>query len=483
MRFIQAVALLPALAVAQEQVPLGDRVQGWFNKAKSYLPTATPVVPAVPVVEKVVEKAAKIEIKTVTPVNLTNWQTILEPASEPQDWLVYVTGGNKTCFGRCAQADQAFNESVLLFSADSTSPNLAKLECETNQVLCSAWAAGAPSVFYFQVPQAQLGEERPATTLHAVQLNSTTVTPETIYKVHSEKVYENEPAYEGPLHPTDGWLAQNGLLLPLGYVIYGFSSIPSWLFMIGISFFSRTFIIPALNPSINRRPSQNHQTQTPNPTTTKTPPPPKMADIDRSAPSTTAYVVATAILAGITGYFIGQGSSLGLFSTKEKEGWPNSYNVKVHRDSSDEDYESSEEEDDEDSEDEGDGSELASFDQSAEEVKLVLVVRTDLGMTKGKIAAQCSHATLACYKYLAAHTTGSSILRRWESQGQAKIALQVKSEEDMEELQAKAISLGLCARVITDAGRTQIASGSRTVLGVLGPKSVVDGVTGHLKLL
>lgn len=106
-----------------------------------------------------------------------------------------------------------------------------------------------------------------------------------------------------------------------------------------------------------------------------------MSDLDRTTPSTAAYVVATAILAGITGYFIGQGSSLGLFSNKEKEGWPNSYNVKPHLDSSDEDYESEEEED---SEEEGDGTELANFDSSNEEVKLVLVVRTDLGMTKGK---------------------------------------------------------------------------------------------------
>ena len=46
------------------------------------------------------------------------------------------------------------------------------------------------------------------------------------------------------------------------------------------------------------------------------------------------------------------------------------------------------------------------------------------------------------------------------------------------------MSLGLCARVIRDAGRTQIASGTTTVLGVgPGPKSVVDQVTGGLKLL
>ncbi|PYI22537.1 PTH2-domain-containing protein [Aspergillus violaceofuscus CBS 115571] len=448
MRLIQVLALAPALALAQEQVPLADRFQGWLDKAKAYLPAATPVVPAtVEEVQKVVEQK-KIQAKPVTQLNLTNWESILEPASDPQDWFVFVTGGNKTCFGRCAQADKSFNESVLLFSADPTSPHLARLDCEANQVLCAAWSASAPSVWHFEVPQAQLGEGRAPTTLHTAHLNTTTVTPETIYKLHSEKHFEQTPAYVGLLHPTDGFFAKNGLLLPLGYVMWGFGSIPSWLFMLFISFFSRTFIQLEY----------------------------------RAAPSTTAYVVATAILAGITGYFIGQGSSLGLFSNKEKEGWPNSYNVKVHRDSSDEEFEE-EEEDDEDSEDEGDGSELASFDNTAEEVKLVLVVRTDLGMTKGKIAAQCSHATLACYKYLTAHTPNSPLLRRWESQGQAKIALQVKSEEEMEMLYAQAISLGLCARVITDAGRTQIASGSRTVLGVLGPKSVVDGVTGHLKLL
>ena len=144
--------------------------------------------------------------------------------------------------------------------------------------------------------------------------------------------------------------------------------------------------------------------------------------------------------------------------------------------------------DEESGDDDDDGEDaLNTFEENrGEECKLVLVVRTDLGMGKGKIAAQCSHATLACYKHALAHSlkSSSSLLRRWEATGQAKIALQVPSEEQLELLHAKAVSLGLCAQVVHDAGRTQVASGSATVLGVgPGPKSVVDGVTGGLRLL
>lgn len=239
---------------------------------------------------------------------------------------------------------------------------------------------------------------------------------------------------------------------------------------------------------------------------------------DRALPSTAAIALATAILAALGGYFIGQASSLGLFSSSSskssgKKSWPNSYDVTVHPDSSDEELmkslkgqvadseESEEEEDEMFGEEQG---ELASFEGNREECKLVLVVRTDLGMGKGmfqnhsslvtttkqtdpqqgKIAAQCSHATLACYKYFLSHSPKSPLLRRWEQLGQAKVALQVKNEEELEMLQAQAISLGLCAQVIHDAGRTQIASGSATVCGIgPAPKSVVDKVTGHLKLL
>ena len=270
---------------------------------------------------------------------------------------------------------------------------------------------------------------------------------------------------------------------------------------------------------------------------------------DRPPPSMTSIVIGTAILAVALGYFIGQGSSLGIFgsptppnrgkpkSKNPKKSWPNSYDVTIHPDSSDEEVfkqirgadlgieseESSEDSSSDEAEVElGQKQEgLNQFEGNREECKLVLVVRTDLGMGKGtaisqpfhllskttlsnpppplpkllmkalttptgKIAAQCSHATLACYRALSSSFPSSlnPVLKQWERMGQAKVVLQAKNEEELETLQAQALSLGLCAQIIHDAGRTQIASGSATVLGVgPGPKSVVDQVTGGLKLL
>ncbi|KAG9314640.1 PTH2-domain-containing protein [Chiua virens] len=137
-----------------------------------------------------------------------------------------------------------------------------------------------------------------------------------------------------------------------------------------------------------------------------------------------------------------------------------------------------------DDEDDGtaDGDLFSIKPRPTEQCKLVLVVRTDLKMTQGKIAAQCGHATLACYKALM--KTNPELVQHWERTGQAKIALRGSSEEELLELEAIAKSLNLCARSILDAGRTQIAAGSRTVLGIgPAPVELINQVTGHLKLL
>ncbi|XP_004307859.1 PREDICTED: peptidyl-tRNA hydrolase 2, mitochondrial [Fragaria vesca subsp. vesca] len=116
-----------------------------------------------------------------------------------------------------------------------------------------------------------------------------------------------------------------------------------------------------------------------------------------------------------------------------------------------------------------------------EDFKMVLVVRNDLKMGKGKIAAQCSHATLGLYKKLLRRAPKS--LNRWEMCGQPKVVLKVETEEEMLVLQDRAKSLNLPNHITIDAGKTQIAPNSRTVMAILGPIEVVDDVTGGLKLM
>ncbi|ETW04466.1 peptidyl-tRNA hydrolase [Aphanomyces invadans] len=114
--------------------------------------------------------------------------------------------------------------------------------------------------------------------------------------------------------------------------------------------------------------------------------------------------------------------------------------------------------------------------------KMVLVVRNDLKMGKGKVAAQCGHATLGAYKRAVKRTPHA--IECWETLGQAKVALKVESEGEMMELASRAKDLGLVHYIVVDAGRTQIASNSRTVLAV-GPAPIgaINNLTGHLKLM
>jgi peptidyl-tRNA hydrolase, PTH2 family len=116
------------------------------------------------------------------------------------------------------------------------------------------------------------------------------------------------------------------------------------------------------------------------------------------------------------------------------------------------------------------------------ELKQVIVARTDLGMGKGKLAAQVAHASLAgVEESMRAHRAWYD---EWKGQGQAKVVLKGGSESELRELMKKARTLGLPSAIIEDAGLTQLEPGTVTCLAVgPGPSALIDKVTGQLKLL
>jgi PTH2 family peptidyl-tRNA hydrolase len=149
--------------------------------------------------------------------------------------------------------------------------------------------------------------------------------------------------------------------------------------------------------------------------------------------------IALSLSSLVIGYYLGVGKSLFSYSNRARE---------ENGDESSDDGESYDSEEDTNLTDH-------KADMNAikagllEDCKLVLIVRTDLKMDKGKIAAQCSHATLACYKALL--SGNPTLLKQWERSGQAKVALKCTTEQELLDLEARAKKLNLCARSIRDA--------------------------------
>ena len=116
-------------------------------------------------------------------------------------------------------------------------------------------------------------------------------------------------------------------------------------------------------------------------------------------------------------------------------------------------------------------------------VKMVMCVRMDLKMDKGKIAAQCSHSAIGIYKKLIKAKKYEKMLESWENNGQKKIVAKLKSEKEMNLIVSKATDAGILFEVITDAGKTQVVAGSRTVIALIDFENKLDTVTGRLKLM
>jgi peptidyl-tRNA hydrolase, PTH2 family len=111
-------------------------------------------------------------------------------------------------------------------------------------------------------------------------------------------------------------------------------------------------------------------------------------------------------------------------------------------------------------------------------VKQVLVMREDLGMSPGKLAAQASHAALKAYEI-----ADKDCVDTWHRSGMTKVVLAVYSERDLVTIYKQATAEYLPTVIIADEGRTEIAPGSLTGVGI-GPAPIdaINLVTGNLNL-
>lgn len=113
------------------------------------------------------------------------------------------------------------------------------------------------------------------------------------------------------------------------------------------------------------------------------------------------------------------------------------------------------------------------------EYKQLILVRNDLKLPKGKLAAQVAHASVE-----AVLKSSDTDVRSWRHQGMAKVVLKVGDEKELLRWMQEAKDAGFVTALITDAGRTVVAPGTRTCVAI-GPAHAekLDVHFSDLKLL
>ena len=114
--------------------------------------------------------------------------------------------------------------------------------------------------------------------------------------------------------------------------------------------------------------------------------------------------------------------------------------------------------------------------------KQVIVFRSNLRLSKGKTATQAGHAAVSAAEEARKHH--KEWFEGWSKEGQCKIAVKVKNEEELSELEARVRHMGLPYALVIDRGLTEVLPGTVTCLGIgPAPAEKMDRITGNLPLL
>mgnify|MGYP001619996829 CR=1 FL=1 len=112
-------------------------------------------------------------------------------------------------------------------------------------------------------------------------------------------------------------------------------------------------------------------------------------------------------------------------------------------------------------------------------MKQVILVRTDLNLSKGKMSSQVSHASVE-----AVLKSDKKIINKWRKEGMKKVVLKVKDSDELLKYKKEAETIGLVTALITDSGKTEVKPGTITCLAI-GPdeEESIDKITEKLKII
>jgi hypothetical protein len=119
------------------------------------------------------------------------------------------------------------------------------LNCDDQPILCNAWSAGAGSIWSINMVPAPAPVD-----IYKRRLNLTSTTSEELVKLRSAESKEKAGfvLLDSWFHPFNGKAAELGLSVPYGYVMWAFGLVPNWLFMLIVSFASRSMMGNRMGP-------------------------------------------------------------------------------------------------------------------------------------------------------------------------------------------------------------------------------------------
>lgn len=114
---------------------------------------------------------------------------------------------------------------------------MAYLNCDNQPILCNSWSTGPATLYIFDL----LPKPAPV-EMYKKRLNLTTTTSDDLVALQASGSKEGFTVVDGWFHPFSGKAAETGLAVPFGYVTWAFGLLPNWLFMLLVSFGSRTMM-------------------------------------------------------------------------------------------------------------------------------------------------------------------------------------------------------------------------------------------------
>ncbi len=109
---------------------------------------------------------------------------------------------------------------------------------------------------------------------------------------------------------------------------------------------------------------------------------------------------------------------------------------------------------------------------------LVIFMRTDLNMSRGKMAVQAGHAVALTIQQQ------PELVEEWMENNQVKIVLAVNSLGKLDGLGTRAVINGLPIIWVQDAGRTEVEPGTFTCMAVgIAARNRLQKITSGMKTL